>query len=320
MPEPVGTGRSPRRHSGRRNSSRRRNTDGSVDLKTCTWSTPSPDSLPKNTIVNDKFQFIDPIAPEETRAHPGGVVAYAIRTRLSSKRASANSNIVFVRVFSVPQQIDAIETRVTESAIELSWSPVDHTSAGEPLATPPSYNIYRAELDDSDPLDVGNATRLPSSTKLQLLNSQPENKYNDKSFEFSKNYIYIVRSVIVVDGAQLESSDSTAAIVAPRDNFPPATPQSIIAAVLPGETEGSLLVDLSWSINVEDDFAGYRVYRADQPPSSDQQAAQANSSHQNCCPRPHIVIPLYSPLAATGTSLPPLIAPETKAPPVPRWR
>jgi fibronectin type 3 domain-containing protein len=58
--------------------------------------------------------------------------------------------------------------------------------------------------------------------------------------------------------------------VAPRDIFPPAVPQALVAAVLPGETPGSLVVDLSWSINVESDFAGYRVYRSDQENSRGQ--------------------------------------------------
>lgn len=261
--------------------------DGSSDPKTLHVVDNIPGSLVEKYLLNDKFQFTDPIAPEETRKHPGGVVAYAIRTRLSPKRASTNSNIVSVRVFSVPQPIGAIETRVTEPAVELSWPSMDHTSAGEPLATPPSYNIYRAELDESAAQSAtANGPQLPTSTKLQLLNSQPENKYSDKSFEFGKTYAYIVRSIITVDGAPLESSDSTPAIVAPRDTFPPATPQSIVAAVLPGETEGSLLVDLSWSINAEDDFAGYRVYRSDQPPPSDQHAVQGQLLTPELLPTP----------------------------------
>jgi hypothetical protein len=52
--------------------------------------------------------------------------------------------------------------------------------------------------------------------------------------------------------------------VTPRDIFPPAVPQGLVAALLPGSTPGTVLVDLSWSINLEPDLAGYRVYRSEQ--------------------------------------------------------
>ncbi len=261
--------------------------DGSPDLKTLQVVDNIPGSLVEKYLVNEKVQFTDPIAPEETKSHSGYVVTYAVRTRLSPKRASANSNVVSLRVYSVPQQISSIETSVTESAVELSWPPVDRTSGGEALATPPHYNIYRAELDTAaaESARIPNA-QLPAGAKLHLLNSQSENKYSDKSFEFGKTYAYVVRGVITADGAQLESSDSVPAVVSPRDTFPPATPQSVVAAVLPGETAGSLFVDLSWSINVEDDFAGYRVYRYEQPPAEGSQAAKGQLLTPELLPTP----------------------------------
>ncbi len=241
------------------------NPDGSPDLKSLRVVDTIPGSLAGKYLVGDKFQFTDPISPQEIKAHSGNIVTYAVRTRVSQKRASANSNVVSLPVFSVPERIAAIEARVTESAIELNWAGVERTSAGEPLVSVPRYNVYRAELDDA----VAEAARrdvsqLPLNGKIQLLASQAANSYADKSFEFDKNYAYVVRSVITVDEGPLESSDSIPAIVEPRDTFPPAAPQALAAAVLPGETAGTLLADLSWSINVEPDFAGYRVYRSEQ--------------------------------------------------------
>jgi len=48
------------------------------------------------------------------------------------------------------------------------------------------------------------------------------------------------------------------------DTFPPATPQGLVATLLPGAAPSSLVVDLSWSINLETDLAGYRVYKSEQ--------------------------------------------------------
>lgn len=238
---------------------------GAPDLKSLRVVDTIPGSLAEKYIVADKFQFTDPLWPQETRAHPGSIVTYAVRTRMSQKRASANSNVITVPVFSVPEHVAAIEIHVTETAINLSWAATDRTSAGEPLAGSPRYDIYRAELDDvTAEAARRDVSQLSLTGKLQLLASQAENSYSDKAFEFGKTYAYVVRSVINIDGAPRESSDSTPAIVEPRDTFPPAVPQALAAAVLPGETEGALLVDLSWSINVEPDFAGYRVYRSEQ--------------------------------------------------------
>ena len=249
--------------------------DGSPDLKSLRVVDTIPGALAEKYFVGDKVQFTDSLTPEETKAPGGTLVIYTVRTRLSQKRASANSNIISLRIFPVPARVASVEARVTEPAIELSWAAVNHTSAGDPLTVAAHFNIYRAELD-SDLVDLANRDvwQLNLNGKLQLLASQPQESYSDKSFEFGKTYAYIVRSVLDRDGVALESADSTPAIVTPRDTFPPAVPQAISAAVVPGETDNAPVVELSWSINVESDFAGYRVYRSEQPETKGQLLTQ----------------------------------------------
>jgi fibronectin type 3 domain-containing protein len=249
--------------------------DGSPDLKSLRVVDTIPGALAEKYFVGDKLQFTDPLTPEETKAQWGKLVIYAVRTRLSQKRTSANSNIISSHIFPVPGRVVSVEARVTEPAIELSWAAVNHTSAGDPLTLAAHYNIYRAELG-SDLVDLANhdVSQLNLNGKLQLLASQPKESYSDKSFEFGKTYAYVVRSVLDRDGVGLESADSSPAIVTPRDVFPPAVPQAISAAVVPGETDNAPVVDLSWSINVEPDFAGYRVYRSEQPDTKGQLLTQ----------------------------------------------
>jgi hypothetical protein len=239
--------------------------DGSADPKSFRVVYTIPGALVENYRADGRVVFTDPIAPEETKLHPGGAVAYAVRTRAAQKRASADSNYVLLHVFPVPEPIASVEAHVTESAVELSWPVPAVTAAGEPVTTITGYRIYRSETNRAA---AGSTPQeLPQGkpeVHAALLASSETNHYRDTSVVFDHTYVYLVRSVIQVEGTELESSDSQPVSVTPRDIFPPAAPQGLVAAVLPGTTAGTVLVDLSWSINLETDLAGYHVYRSEQ--------------------------------------------------------
>jgi hypothetical protein len=239
--------------------------NGSPDSKSFHVVYTIPGALVDSYRSDGRVQFTDPIAPEETKAHPSGMVAYLVRTRASQKRASADSNIVTLRLFPVPEPITSVEARGTESAIELTWPAPTRTAAGDPISTVTGYNIYRSEIA---PSAAASSTEVLTpgkrGTHSAPLAFSETNSYRDTSFNFDRTYIYTVRSVIQVEGNSLESSDSQPVMVTPRDTFPPAAPQGVVAALLPGPAPGALVVDLSWSINLETDLAGYRVYRREQ--------------------------------------------------------
>jgi hypothetical protein len=238
--------------------------DGSPDAKSFRVVYTIPGSLVNNYRTEDHVQFVDPVAPDETRAHPGGTLVYRVRTRASKKRASPDSNTVTLRVFPVPERIASLQPAVTETAIELTWSAPTRTSGGDPLAAPLEYRVYRGELDPSS-ADAASKDLSQAKWKspLTLADRSATNSFRDTSFDFGKTYLYTIRSVILVEDKPVESSDSTPAIVTPRDTFPPAVPQGLVVAVISSSPSGSPEVDLSWSINVETDLAGYRVYRSE---------------------------------------------------------
>ncbi len=239
--------------------------DGSPDPKTFRVVYTIPGSLADNYLAEGRIQFTVPLSPDYSRALPGRALSYLVRTRPAKNRVSPDSNVVTVRVFPVPERISAVEARVTESAIELSWPQPAHTSGGDPLAAFSGYRVYRGELD---PSSAEAASKDPAQAKwksrLALLAPSDSNTYRDTLFDFGKTYFYVVRTVVLVEGKPLESGDSSPAIVTPRDTFPPVAPKELVAAVLPGAAPGSAVVDLSWSINLETDLAGYRVYRSEQ--------------------------------------------------------
>lgn len=241
--------------------------DGSTDANSLRIVYAIPSAMVANYIVEKQVEFLDPLVPEETRAHPGGQVAYLVRTRISPKKASLDSNIVVVAVFPVPQRIVSLGTRVTESAIELTWPPITQTSAGEPL-NDVSYRLYRGQLSSpTDPATLEAAAKDLAhahwKVPLALLASPIGNGYRDTDFAFDETYVYVVRTAVTARGAVLESADSVPAIVTPKDIFPPSAPQGLTTAILEGNAAAAPVVDLSWSISPEGDVAGYRVYRSE---------------------------------------------------------
>ena len=224
-----------------------------------------PGTLVANYVAAGHVRFTDPISSAETKERPGATYAYLIRTRLSKKRASSDSNLVMARVFPVPQAVSSVKSEVTETAVNLTWSAPTQTSAGDPLPTVSGYRAYRGEIDPHAPATAGKElSDVHWISPLALLSSTTTNSYSDTQFEFGKTYVYLVRSVISVDGKEIESDNSEPVTVTPLDTFPPAAPQDLVAAVLPGAAPSTFVVDLSWSINLETDFAGYRVYRSEQ--------------------------------------------------------
>jgi hypothetical protein len=237
--------------------------DGSPDTGSFRVVDTIPGALVGKYETDDHFQFLSPISPEEIRAHPGRTLVYRVRTRVSKKRASADSNPVAVRVFPVPERIASIQAKVNEASIDLSWPAVTQTSGSDPV-TVTEYHVYRGELDprahDPATKDVLHEKWIAPLTMLGTSNA-PE--YRDTQFEFGKTYVYVVRSVANAEGKPLESSDCEPLVLTPADVFPPATPQGLVAAVVSGGNEAIPEVDLSWSINAETDLAGYHVYRSE---------------------------------------------------------
>jgi hypothetical protein len=238
--------------------------DGKPDNKSFRLVYTIPGAMAATYAAQGKIQFTDPIAAEELRAHPGMQLAYRVRTRASKKKDSADSNTVIANLYGVPDKILAVSANVTHAAVELSW-PVPQAGAASSNEAVAAYHIYRGELDpDASVSANGDLSQAKWKNPPLLLAPAQSNSYSDTLFEFGKTYVYLVRSVTIAGGIPIESDDSTPAIVTPRDTFPPATPQNVVAAVLPGENDNRI-VDLSWSINVEPDLAGYHVYRSEKP-------------------------------------------------------
>jgi hypothetical protein len=238
--------------------------DGTPDTKSFRQVDTVPSSVLGGYVRQGKVVFHDAITPEEPQSHPGELVVYSVRTRVSERKNSADSNFAQVNLYPVPARIGAVDIQVTEKSVQLKWDAPTLASAGGALpSTIAEYHVYRGELEPGSAENAEEDLRA-AVWKLPLLQiaapKAPE--YQDAGFDYGKTYVYVVRSVVNEQGVTRESGDSPPAIVTPKDIFPPAAPRDVVAAALPA-TGGPSVVDLSWSLNVETDLAGYRVYRSE---------------------------------------------------------
>ena len=239
--------------------------DGTPDAKSFHVVDTVPGALLANYMQHWRVEFHDPIPADEIKQHSSKTLVYRVRTRVSNKNSSADSNDVSLRLYSVPARIASLDARVTERGIELAWAAPEKTSSDEPLGAIQEFHVYRGELDPASAMAAAKdlAQAVWKSRPLQIsATTSPE--FLDTGFDYGKTYAYLIRTVVLADGTPRESSDSQAAILTPKDTFPPAPPQGIVASVTPGASTGSFVVDLSWSINLETDLAGYRLYRSEQ--------------------------------------------------------
>jgi hypothetical protein len=238
--------------------------DGTPDPRTFHLVNTVPAPILKGYVQNGIVSYPDPVQPEELRTFTGETALYRVRTRVSERKSSVDSNQISVDLYPVPQHIENLEPIVTEKSIQLTWSAPTSTSAGAQLPPIQEYHVYRGELD---PTSIAAAQKdLHAAVwKFPLLQiaTTKTTQYQDSTFEFDTPYVYIVRSAISEGGKLLESGDSVPTILTPKDTFPPAAPLDVVTAVLPGANPGTNVVDLSWSINLETDLAGYRVYRSE---------------------------------------------------------
>jgi hypothetical protein len=239
--------------------------DGTFDPKSFHVVDTVPGAMIASYTEKGKVRFLDPVAPEEIRAHPGATAVYRVRARVTDKKVSANSNDASVKLFVVAAAVENLRANLTANGIELSWTPAEKTPGGEPIAGIEQYHVYRGEIDPSAVEVVAKGkNRAVWKSPLVQIASTTAPEYRDSAFDYGKTYVYVVRGTLSGAAAGLESNDSHSVILTPKDTFPPAAPQGIVAAVLTGTVAGKSVVDLSWSINVEADLAGYRVYRNEQ--------------------------------------------------------
>jgi hypothetical protein len=205
-------------------------------------------------LAGERVEFQDAIKPEEIAQHAGERLFYIVRGRVSKRAASEDSNVASFVVHPAPTPITEVRATVVESGVELRWEPPATVSGGAPLTNLGGYRVYRAE-------PASGAAGASERTLQELAGQSPSPNYLDGQIEWGKTYVYTVRSVAQYGAEAVESGESHAVEVTPKDIFPPARPLDLVAVFVPAAGATPAAVELSWAISPEADAAGYYVYR-----------------------------------------------------------
>ena len=173
---------------------------------------------------------------------------YAVRFVNGSGQKASFSNFFLLepaaRVATAPT---SLSTELSQDAVRLAWQRPTSNVDGTTPANIIGFNVYRSESE-----------KVPA----KLLNAAPVNdeEYEDRFFEFGKEYFYFVRAVSLGTDAQpVESSESNIIRLTPVDTFPPSAPTAVTIAATPTE------ISIFFPVNPETDVVGYRVYRSNDP-------------------------------------------------------
>jgi fibronectin type 3 domain-containing protein len=177
---------------------------------------------------------------------------YAVRYVNASNQRAAFSNFLLIEPATSVSQPPTVEPSpvVTQDAVILRWQApranVDDTTPANLLG----YNVYRASGSQNEPAQTP-------------LNPRPitQTSFADQTFKFGEEYIYVVRAVSLGGGEPVESLNSNAVTLTPKDTFPPSTPAAPTAA-------GSLTplrISVFFAANPERDVVGYNLFRSEDP-------------------------------------------------------
>jgi hypothetical protein len=190
-------------------------------------------------ITGNRLAWLDPAAG----IAPGKRYVYKVVGVNKDGYAGEESSSVTVRFLAVPEAPAGLTAEAHNGRVLLEWGAVSKDVAGEQFSDLTGYNIYRTLDPNAFPVSAVNPKPVQGTT------------YEDAGLGNRVTYYYRVTALRGTEAPYTEGEPSRAASAMPTDIEPPKAPVGMRA--VPGEG----FLALVWDPNLEDDLAGYNVYR-----------------------------------------------------------
>ncbi|GAC1398650.1 MAG: hypothetical protein NVSMB56_13600 [Pyrinomonadaceae bacterium] len=205
-------------------------------------------SIPSDVIRRNKdiLSYVDQLSIGEPVR-----LRYAVRYVNAQDQRAAFSNFLLVEPAARISQPPVIAEVVnpTQNSIVVRWQPPSANVDKSTTVNLLGYNIYRTTSAQNESAQTPRNPQLLTTTE-----------YIDNNFSFDTEYTYFVRAVSLgTGGAPVESLNSNAKSITPRDIFPPSAPVGLGIAPAPKR------LSLFFAANPERDVVGYHIYRSIDP-------------------------------------------------------
>jgi len=183
----------------------------------------------------------------------GGDFVYYTVSALNAKGVSGGpSNQVSVPLAATLPAPQDVQATLVSRGVTLSWQTGGVPSGEQKLHAQFRYRIMRRAADAAEAVKAGEVALAGSSAT-----------FVDTGIEWEKNYQYWIVPITQwqLQGRKNETEGQDSAIVSvfTHDTFPPAVPDGL-QAVFSGLVQRPG-IDLTWTPNIDQDLAGYNVYR-----------------------------------------------------------
>jgi Fibronectin type III domain len=209
------------------------------------WMSLSPKELSNYTRAG-RVDYPLQLSPQDFQQQVGSTFAFLVvgltRGFRGHPRRSVPSNIAQATLLDVAAPVGTLVVKPTQDALLLTWDKPGEMLTGVPPSHISGYRVYQS------------ASGKPGS--FDLLGEAVSNHFENKNFEFGRQYFFLVRAVTALGKETAESEPSAPVSITPRDVFSPPVPRDLTVVNTPGA------VDLLWNASSANDLAGYNVYRS----------------------------------------------------------